>query len=389
MGRVFELPLKYSIQLSNVKGSATAKMFAEAKKIEKMGKDVYHLEIGQPDYLPPESVLEATSNFIRDGYTQYTISRGIAELRQEIANYYNNGYNARVDPSTESIVSAGAKLGIYATLWSVVNPGSNVVILNPSWVSYGDMTRSLGGLARYLPVDLDFNFNEDELRKLIDDNTVAVVLNSPSNPTGAVISRKGLELLLSIVKEYDIILISDEIYNEYVYDGKFTSLTELNDWKDNGVVVNGLSKTFSMTGYRIGYVLAKEETINSINKVMQLTISCPVSFNQKAGIVALQNIEVMRNKIHSIMPKRRELLNRLLFELDVDYKPPKGAIYGWFKIPGIDSISWANNLLATKNVAVTPGRAFGPAGEEHIRISFATSDEILTEGIRRIGEFIR
>lgn len=381
--------MKYSHHLSNVKGSATAKMFAEANKIENTGKRVLHLEIGQPDYQPPKIVLESTARFIKEGYIQYTLSRGIFELRDEVAKYYNTLYNSNLDANSEVIISAGAKLGIYATMWSVVNPGTNVVILNPAWVSYGDIVRSLGGIARYIPVDENFNYDENKLRELIDDNTVAIVVNSPSNPTGAIMSGRGLELLYSIACEHDIILLSDEIYNEYIYEGRFTSLTEIKDWKTNGVIINGLSKTFAMTGFRIGYVLANSRTINSINKVMQLTASCPVNFNQRAGVVALQHIDEMRAKIYSIMPARRELASKLLFELDVGYIPPQGTIYAWFKIDGIDSISWANRLLAEKNVAVTPGRAFGPAGEEFIRISLATADEVIIEGIERISEFIK
>jgi len=375
--------------LSSVAGSATAQIFSAAKKLEAQGRDVIHFEIGQPDFFPIDKILNATAKFVKEGKVQYTVSKGIPEFRDAISSYYSK-YSSS-DPECEVTVTAGGKLAIYASVWSVVNPGDNVIILNPSWVSYGDIVLSLGAEPRYITTDIFFNFDEDALRKQIDSHTKAIILNSPSNPTGAIMGRKSIQLLFDIASEYDLLLISDEMYNEYIYgDNEFSSLASVNGWKENGVVINGMSKTFSMTGYRLGYAITNEAISKEINKIMQLTASCAPNFAQHAGVVAFQNIDEMRLRIKKIMHPRRELVVKYLNELsNIEFSEPQGAMYAWFKVNGLqDSIKWGSDLLQETGVAITPGRAFGPAGEGYVRISFATSKELLEEGFSRINTFL-
>ncbi|MHA2100075.1 MAG: pyridoxal phosphate-dependent aminotransferase [Candidatus Kariarchaeaceae archaeon] len=376
--------------MSKVQGSATAIMMAKAKDLEKQGKDIIHLEIGQPDFLPIDEILQATSKAVVDGKTQYTVSRGIEPLRAEISKYHYGVNNVTLNPISEVIATSGGKLGLFASLWSILNRGDNVVILNPSWVSYTDIVLSLGAEPRFLSVNSSFEYNEEELRKLIDDKTKAIIVNSPSNPTGAMITANNLRRLYEICLELNIMLVSDEMYSEYVYDNnKHNSILDLNNWKENGILINGFSKTFSMTGFRLGYVISNSTIISEVNKVNQLTSSCPANFVQHGAIEAFRKIDAMRQRIKEIMPKRRNLMTELLSDLDVVYTPPQGAFYSWVGIPNLnDSIKWGEDLLTSVGVAITPGRAFGPAGEGYIRISFADKKEKLINGIARIKSFL-
>jgi aspartate aminotransferase len=382
--------MRVSQYLAKVQGSATAQIFAKATELEKAGKDIVHLEIGQPDFLPLDEILQATANAVLSGKTQYTVSRGIAPLREAIADYHRSVENIQLNPKNEVVVTSGGKLALYASLWSVLNHGDNVILLNPSWVSYRDIILSLGAEPRFVEVDAKFNYDEDKLRKLIDKNTRAIIVNSPSNPTGAIISMKNLQLLFDICSENDLLLISDEMYSEFTYENyKHNSVFAIKDWKDFGVVVNGFSKTFSMTGFRLGYVVARDDIVNEINKVNQLTSSCPTNFAQHGAIEALKQVDIMRSRIKEIMPKRRDLIAELLSEMNVDFNPPQGAIYAWVGIPGMNnSIEWGEKLLTQAGVAITPGSAFGPAGEGYIRISIANKDEQIVEGISRIKSFL-
>lgn len=378
----------FSNYLSKVEGSKTAQVFAHAKKLEAQGKEVIHLEIGQPEFVPPIEVLEATKAALSAGKTTYTVSKGLNELRKAISDFYANELNVSLDPDTEIVVTAGAKISIFAALWSVVNAGDNVIILNPSWVSYADIVASLGGEPRFLGVEDDFAFDLVELEKLMDERSKAVILNSPSNPTGATISHEMMKALYELCSSKGILVVSDEIYSDYVFDGKHNSLMDLPNWKEYGVVINGFSKTFSMTGFRLGYALANPELSKQINKVMQLTSSCPVNFVQWGAITALKHIGSMRNYIQSNIKQRRDKMTTIIQSWDKDFKAPKGGIYGWIKIPSDNSIQWAEQLLDQAGVAVTPGRAFGPDGEGYIRICFAVNENRLSEGLKRIQSFI-
>jgi len=381
--------MEISQQLRQITGSATAQIFSQAKELEAQGKDIVHLEIGQPDFSPPDVVIEATVQALHDKKTAYTVSRGIAPLRKAIADRHNSENDADLDYRHEVIVTAGAKLGIFGALWSVVNPGDNVIVLNPSWVSYGDIVSSLGAEPRYVTAALDFTVDDQELMANIDHQTKAMIVNSPSNPTGGLITKENLIKLVRICREHEVLLISDEIYSDYLYDeGTHYSLLEMDNWNEVGVVINGFSKTFSMTGFRLGYVLGKSTIIDQVNKVMQLTASCAVNFAQEAAIVALEHIGEMRSFIKSTMAERRQLVVELFHEIGVDFQAPQGAIYAWFKVPSTDSAAWTSKLLEEEGVALTPGVAFGPAGEGYARLCFAVDHEQLRKGITRIGSFL-
>ena len=378
-----------STNLSKITGSATAQIFSIAKEMESKGKDIIHLEIGQPNYGPLTKIIEATKTALTKNETGYTVSKGIEELRESIAKYHEKNDSLKCNYINEIVITSGAKLAIFGAVWSVTNSGDNVIILNPSWVSYKDIVLSLGAEARFLKADMDFNYDINELDNLIDNNTKAMIVNSPCNPTGAMISEENMKSLAEICRKNDILLISDEIYHEYIYDkNKHYSLFNIENWKEIGVVVNGFSKTFSMTGFRLGYVIGDEKIIKEINKVMQLTASCGTNFAQHGAIEALNIIDEMREFIKNDVVSLRNNVIKLLDNYDIQYLTPKGGIYVWLKIPSNDSTSWAQRLLENKGVALTPGRAFGPDGEGFVRICFTKDYNQLEEGIKRIGQFL-
>ncbi len=372
--------------LGSVVGSVTAEIFAQAKLLERQGKNIVNLAIGQPDFLPPEEVLTAASEAILKGNVRYSESKGTFELRKAVAEYYK----LPMDVDQEVVITTGAKIGIFASVWSVCNPGDNVVILDPSWVSYGSIVKSLGCEPRYVATSPDFEFDEGELESKIDERTRAVIVNTPSNPTGQILGEAQFQRIYDLCASNGILVISDEIYNEYVFGSKpFISLGRIKDWKENGVIVNGFSKTFSMTGFRLGYTLSNEEISKEINKVMQLTTSCASPFAQTAGIVGLEHIGSMRQRIQEIMKPRLKRMIELDEELEgFELLHPQGAMYGWFQLGRKhDSAKWAQKLLMKKGVAVTPGIGFGPHGEGWFRVSFATDTDTLEQGLRKIDEF--
>ncbi|RMG36766.1 MAG: pyridoxal phosphate-dependent aminotransferase [Methanobacteriota archaeon] len=374
--------------LGSVVGSVTAEIFAQAKLLQRQGKSIINLAIGQPDFLPPNEVLSTASRAILEGNVRYAESKGIYELRKAVTDYYG----LPLDVENEVVITTGAKMGIFASIWTVCNPGDNVVILDPSWVSYGSIVKSLGCEPRYVETGPDFVFDEEDLIRKIDGRTKAVIVNTPSNPTGQIIGQTQFQRIFELCASNEILLVSDEIYNEYVFGSKkFTSLGSIKNWKEHGVIVNGFSKTFSMTGFRLGYTLSNEVIAKEINKVMQLTASCASPFAQLAGISGLEHIDDMRERIQTIMKPRLKRLIELDEELEgFKLLPPQGAMYGWFQLDGkVESAKWAQQLLSEKGVAVTPGIGFGPHGEGWFRVSFATDPRVLEEGLRKIEEFVR
>lgn len=377
--------------LRKITGSATSATFAKAMALEATGKDVVHFEIGQPDFLPIDQILSATVAAVQEGRVKYTISKGIIELRKAIAAYYDSFLIDSVDYESEVVVTAGGKLAVYAAVQSMTNPGDNVVIFNPSWVSYGDIVTAAGAEPRFIAMGTKFSFNEADLRAKINCRTRAIIVNTPNNPTGAILSLEGWQLLHDLAVEHDLLLISDEVYNEYVYDNnEFVSLGAVANWKEHGIIVNGLSKTFSMTGYRIGYSLTNAKLSNEINKIMQLTASCAPSFAQYAGVTAFSNIAQMRVRLQKLMQPRRKFIIRELATIPgISFTAPQGAMYAWIKLKNeSDSVRWTDTLLESEGVAVMPGVAFGPDGEGYVRLSFAREQTIIQEGLKRIRRFM-
>ncbi len=375
-----------------LEGSATAEIFAEAKKLEKLGKKVYHLEIGQPDFLPPQPVLDAICEATKTGKTTYTPSRGVIELREEISSYLLDTTGATVDPEKEIIAITGAKHGLFSSMFSVLNPGDEVLLPNPCWVSYEAIVKSVR--AKPIFIDLEsphFDLDANLIHEHVSTNTKVIVINSPNNPTGTIYSQKQLHETLKLAKDLGIYVMSDEIYSEYVFDDPWTSLLSFPEWREVGIVVHGFSKTFSMTGLRLAWVAANSRIIDQINKVIQFTTSCPPSISQWGGIVALKNIELAREQIARTMPDRISAVLEILGDLQgIQLAPIEGAMYAFLRIGdgNVDDVDLAKQLLAKEGIAITPGSAFGPAGKGHLRISLGVRLEELKVALRKLRNFL-
>ncbi|MFX0171741.1 MAG: pyridoxal phosphate-dependent aminotransferase [Candidatus Hodarchaeota archaeon] len=383
-----------SNQVTNLKGSSTARFLKLAKDREAEGHHIIHLEIGQPDFQPLSQIIDATIQAIRDGKTDYTVSSGIPELREAISQAYFEDFSIEIDPQTEIKITTGAKLGIFSAIFSILDEGESLLVPEPYWVSYPDMTQLARGKYVSIPMKDDFSINQNAILEATSSNKVkSILINSPNNPSGHILSTKELKFLKDLIVDKNIIIISDEIYNDYVYiDTSIkTLLTEFNSWRNNIIVINGFSKTFSMTGYRLGYTISNSTIASGILKILQASTSCPANFCQWAGIVALKEREKARAIINKIFPKRRQILLEEVQKTDgISLASIDGAFYGFLNYNFSDKPSEevAEDLLRNANVCVIPGTAFGVSTEGYLRVTFSRSEEEIREGFKRIRDYL-
>ncbi|MHA1947583.1 MAG: pyridoxal phosphate-dependent aminotransferase [Candidatus Hodarchaeales archaeon] len=383
-----------SDQLKKLKGSPTAKFFRLAKEREAQGHNIVHLEIGQPDFQPLPEVISTTIQAIKEGKTTYTVSSGIPELRNEISTTYKAEYNLEINAGEEIIITSGAKQGILAAIYAVLNHGDYLIVPEPYWVSYPDMTSLAGGNFSSIPMKPDFSLDQEFIKEVISKKPVrALLLNSPNNPTGHLLSPKELSFVKDLTKDHEIMIIADEIYNDYMYvPSTFrTLLTELDNWREKIIVVNGFSKTYSMTGFRLGYSISNKELAKGILRFVQASTSCAPIFCQEGAVVALQNRDQAQKIIQQIFPSRRQLLLREVEKIDgLSINSIDGAFYGFIKYDYTDkpSETVALDILNNANVAVIPGTAFGPSAEGYFRVAFSRSEEEIKEAFKRIKSYI-
>ncbi len=388
--------MELSKRVKNLKPSITLEITAKANAMKKQGIDVIGFGAGEPDFDTPENIKEAAIKAIREGKTKYTPAAGIPELREAVAKMFTKDYG--VEFSTEEvIISCGGKHSLYNIFQVILNNGDEVIIPAPYWVSYPSMVELAGGKPVILPSSIMENFQIDlkQLKNAINSKTKAIVLNSPSNPSGMIYSKETLSGIIELVKDKDIFIISDDIYNKLVYDTEFLNVLILDKTiKDKTIIVNGVSKTYSMTGWRIGFTGANKNIISSINKIQSQSTSNPTSIAQYASLEAItgdqSSVEIMKKAFK----KRRDLAVESLNKIPgLKCLKPDGAFYLFPDISEFiknseykDSVDFCKNLLEKEKVAVVPGSAFGV--ENTFRMSFALSDENILKGIERIKNFI-
>ena len=383
-----------SEQLKQLKGSPTAKFFRLAKEREAKGHNIVHLEIGQPDFQPLPEIISTTINAIKDGKTTYTVSSGIPELRNEIANANKVDYNIEIDAREEIIITSGAKQGILGAIYALLDRGEHLLVPEPYWVSYPDMTSLAGGNFSSIPMKPDFSLDQEFVKEIVSEKPVKVLLlNSPNNPTGHILSKEELTFVKDLIEDKDLMIIADEIYNDYMYvPSTFkTLLTEFSNWRENVIVVNGFSKTYSMTGFRLGYSISNKELAKGILRFVQASTSCAPIFCQEGAVTALKNRDKAQNIIHQVFPSRRQLLMTEVEKIDgLSINSIDGAFYGFIKYAYTDkpSETVAIDILENANVAITPGTAFGPSAEGYFRVTFSRSDEEIKEAFKRIKDYI-
>ena len=355
--------------------------------------DAISLGVGEPDFETPWHVVDEGIYSLERGKTFYTSNSGLKELRQEICNWYGRKYNVKYEPESESIITVGGSEGIDLALRALLNPGDEVIIPEPCYVSYVPCAALAGGV----PVTIDlknenhFKLTAEELEAAITEKTKVLILSFPNNPTGAVMSREDLLPIAELCRKHDIYVISDEIYSELTYSeqGHF-SIGALPDMKERTIIVNGFSKAYAMTGWRLGYALAPEKIAKLMTKIHQFCIMCAPTTSQYAAIEAVKNgdkdIAVMRKSYD----ERRRFLYKRLNDMGMPAFEPMGAFYIFPSIQrfGMTSDEFATELLKQQKLAVVPGNAFGDSGEGFIRISYAYSIDRLREAMDRIEQFI-
>jgi aspartate/methionine/tyrosine aminotransferase len=371
--------------LNRILGEGAIAVMGEARRLERAGKRILHFEIGQPDFPTPQHIKQAGIQSLEDGHTGYTVSGGIPELKLVIQDEIEKTRGYR--PSQNQIlILPGGKPGIYFTMVGTINIGDEVVYPDPGFPTYGSLCNYLG--AKPIPIRLkeenDFRLDPEDVEAGMSDKTKLIILNSPQNPTGSVMTRGEIEAVAELAKSNDCFILSDEIYSKILYDGGFHSVTSADQASDRSILLDGFSKAYSMTGWRLGYIVGPEPLIEKLVTLTVNAFSCTPEFVQRAGIVALTGSQNQLREMTKSFKKRRDVIVTGLNSIPgFSCKTPHGAFYAWPNIieTGKTSQEMASLLLQEAGVACLPGTAFGPGGEGYLRFSYASSLETISEAI--------
>lgn len=374
-------------------GSAIRAMYNEALKM----KDTISFTVGEPDFITPKPIIDEACRCWEQGLTHYTPNAGVLPLRQAIAEYHKNDLNP--DPETQIMVSCGATEAIQMALFTLVDPGDEVIVVTPAWPNYFGQIGMTGAILKVVPAYEENNFVPDpeDIKKAIGPKTKVIILNSPSNPTGAVIDKATCKALADILRDSNIYVIADEIYSRLVYDEEgYTSITSFDGMIENTVYISGFSKMFAMTGWRLGYAIARPDIIRNMTKLHENGASCLPAPSQIAAAVGLKQclpeIETMRK---TYLERRNLICSLINATPGLSIRPPKGAFYAFTnakelsRATGMSSMELCMDLLKKTGVVTVPGSGFGDVGEGFIRITYATSTENIKAGFERINGYVR
>ena len=378
------MSMDFADRVRRVEPSATLAISNKAAELEAEGADVVDLSVGEPDFPTPEAVVEAGKRAMDEGHTGYTASNGIPELRAAVADRLaEDGLD--YGPGNV-VVTPGAKQALYEVVGTLVEEGDEVVLLDPAWVSYEAMAKLAGAQLTRLDLSVhDFQLEPAlaDLEKVLTDDTELLIVNSPSNPTGAVFSRAAMEGVRDLAVEHDVTVLSDEIYGDITYGVETTSLGTLDGMAERTVTVGGFSKSYAMTGWRLGYFAAPEELVAQAGKIHSHSVSCAANFVQHAGVTALQEVDDEVEGMVAAFRERRGLLVDLLADEGVEVSPPDGAFYMMIPVAENDQ-EWCEAAIEEAHVATVPGSAFGAPG--YARISYANSERRLREAVERLAD---
>ncbi|MGB9713441.1 MAG: pyridoxal phosphate-dependent aminotransferase [Candidatus Bathyarchaeales archaeon] len=378
-----------------VLGTETAfEVLAKAKALEKQGKNIIHLEIGEPDFDTPKNIKDAAVKALYAGYTHYVPAAGIPELREAIAEYISKTRKIDVDPE-EVVVTPGAKPIMFFAILALVNPGDEVMYPNPGFPIYESLINFVD--AKPVPIPLkeedDFRMDPEYVKKKITKKTKLIILNSPENPTGGVLTKEDIKVVADcIAKRDDVFVLSDEVYSRIIYEGEHESISSLPGMKDKTIILDGFSKTYAMTGWRLGYGVMRKDLAQKMAQLMVNSNSCTCTFTQMAGVEALKGPQKEVDKMVAEFRKRREVIVDGLNKIKgITCKKPHGAFYVFPNITGtgMDCRKLGDYLLNEAGVAVLPGTSFGQYGEGYLRISFANSVENIKKALERIDEALQ
>ncbi len=355
--------------------------------------DVISLGVGEPDFDTPWHIRESGIAALRGGKTFYTSNAGLTELREEISRYTEKQLGIHYDPKSEILVTVGGSEGIDAAIRTIVSPGDEVLYTEPCFVCYKPCVALAGGVP--VPLSLreedEFRLRAADLDAAVTDKTRALIISFPNNPTGAILEKEDLEAIAEVVIRHDLLVISDEIYADLTYKGKHVSIASLPGMRDRTIVINGFSKAFAMTGWRLGYAMGPADILKQMTKIHQFAIMCAPTVSQYAAVEAMKNGENDVVMMRDSYNQRRRFLLHEFEKLGIPCFPPYGAFYIFPNISefGMTSDEFATRLLHEEKVAVIPGTAFGRCGEGHLRVSYAYSIEELKNAMVRFGRFVR
>lgn len=373
-----------------MKPSGIRKFFDIANTME----GVISLGVGEPDFRTPWQVRSAGIHSLEKGATRYTSNRGLEALREEVARYVKRKYDLIYKPETEILITVGGSEAIDNAVRAVTNPGDEIIIVQPSYVCYEPIVNLAGGVPVIIEAkaEHDFKLTAEELREKITDKTKALILPYPCNPTGAIMEYDDLVAIAEVLEGTDIVVISDEIYAELTFGGvRHVSIASVGNMRERTVVINGFSKTFAMTGWRLGYVCGPAEIMAEITKIHQYAIMCAPTTSQYAAIEALKNCDDDVARMLEEYDDRRKIIVKGFNKIGLECREPKGAFYAFpsIKSTGMSSEEFCERLLYSKRVAIVPGTAFGESGEGFVRASYCYSTEHIKEALGRIEEFLK
>ena len=377
-----------------VQPSATLAVSEKARTLAQQGVEVIDLGGGDPDFATPAHIVAASTEAIQKGYTHYVSSRGVKGLLKALADKLRADNGLEYDPDREIVVCPGAKLGLFAVMMALVDQGDEVLLLDPFWVSYEPCVQLTGATPVRVPLDENdgFRVTEAALRSKLSPRSKLIVFNTPNNPTGRVLTRAELQTIADFAVEHDLLVLSDEINEKILYDGhQHISIGTFPGMMERTIVLNGFSKTYAMTGWRLGYVAARKPMIDEILKVNGHAASCAAAFTQYAGIAALTGPQDVVAGMVEEYRKRRDIITDGLNSLPgVSCRKIEGAFYAFPNVSGtgMSSVQFADLLLNKAGIAVTPGAAFGDSGEGHIRLSFANSTALIEKAIVKMQHLL-
>jgi aspartate/methionine/tyrosine aminotransferase len=391
MSPTTEHELQLASRMSRLGTETAFEVLNKARALERQGKSIIHLEIGEPDFDTPANVVDAAVDALHKGWTHYGPSAGLPELRQTIADYVSRTRNVRVDPQ-EVVVVPGGKPIIFFTMLALIDEGDEVIYPNPGFPIYESMINYVGGRAIPVPLreDRDFSLDVSELATLITERTKLIILNSPQNPTGGVMERKDVEQLAKVIGDRNILVLSDEIYSRLLFEGEHFSIMSVPGMQERTILLDGFSKTYAMTGWRMGYGVMRADLAAHITRLMTNSNSCTASFTQMAGIEALRGDQTSVDHMCAEFKRRRDVFVAGLNKIKgFSCRMPKGAFYVF---PNVTKTGWkskplADALLEQAGVAALSGTAFGEFGEGYLRFSVANSLEKLQQALDRIAQW--
>lgn len=375
--------------VGEIKPSGIRKFFDIAETMA----DVISLGVGEPDFPTPWQIRSAGIKSLEESKTRYTSNRGLGKLRETIAEYTAKKYGVQYEPNNEILVTVGGSEAIDMSIRAIVNAGEEVIIPQPSYVCYEPIVKMVGGIPVIIETKAEnqFKITPEELKNAISSKTKALILPYPCNPTGAIMEKQDLEAIAEVLRDTDIIVISDEIYAELTYGGnKHVSVASIDGMKERTILINGFSKAFSMTGWRLGYACGPKELMTQITKIHQFAIMCAPTVSQYAAIAAMTCCDEIVAEMVEEYDMRRRLIVNGFNKLGLTCHEPKGAFYAFpsIKSTGLTSEEFCEKLLYSKQVAVVPGTAFGDCGEGFIRASYCYSTDHIKKALERIGEFL-